>query len=111
MGADGLEIEPWEEPEGTVERVAPAAPLRAFAPEKLLEDYVRRLQADPGVKRAAAHPGFGHLIAWAADELAHVARTLEDMLEEDARYEMDLVLREVLDRVLRLVSEPVGVAG
>ena len=38
-------------------------------------------------------------LAWAADELAHTAGTLDAVTAEDAEYEMELVLAEIRQRL------------
>lgn len=79
----------------------PAAPssMPDEAHTGLLERYLHRLQADPAIVTRAARMGCEGLLAWAADELRHTAGTLSGLSPEDAEYELEAVLREVMERL------------
>ena len=65
----------------------------------LLEKYLHFLRSDPTVLAAATQPGREQTLQWATDELQHVAATLRGLPMEDARYELERVFQEVLERL------------
>jgi hypothetical protein len=69
------------------------------AHDVLVERYLHLLRADPHILAAAAHPGRGHTLQWAADELRHTAATLRGLSPEDAEYELKRVLQEARERL------------
>jgi hypothetical protein len=77
--------------------------------DALVERYLHLLRADPCILAAAAHPGRGHTLQWAIDELRHTAATLGGLSPEDAEYELKRVLQEARER-LGLVEGSRGVS-
>lgn len=71
----------------------------------LLEQYLHFLRDDPTVLEAANQSGREQTLQWATDELQHTAATLGGLSLEDARYELERVFQEVLER-LQLPSRP-----
>lgn len=65
----------------------------------LLERYLHLLRTDPALLAAASRSGQEQTLQWAADELTHTAATLGDLPLEDAEYELNCVLREVMERL------------
>lgn len=111
MEAEGWDLDPWTKPEAVAKPTGHERPEQALARAALVEHYVNRLREDPCVRRAAAHPGLRHTLTWAADELEHVARTVDPAFEADSRYELEQVLEEIREKLALLVAEPVKVAG